>query len=704
MNETKRLVLDGLGCANCAAKIEDRVRRIDGVRDASLDFTSCQLTITGERGCDMAVITGQAKVIAETMEEGITVREHNASEKEEKDSFSLPVWKAVRFALAGALLAAGLLWKPTGAAALTLYLAGWLLAGGDVLWKAIKNIARGRVFDENFLMAVASAGAFAIGEHPEAVAVMLFYQVGEFFQDMAVHRSRRSIGKLMDIRPDYANLLADGGEARRVNPKDVKPGDRILVRPGEKVPLDGVVLSGSTALDTSALTGESMPRDAEIGDTVLSGSINQTGLITVEVTKTFGESTVSKILDLVQNASGRKAPAESFITKFARYYTPAVVFAAVALAVLPPILGAGSFAEWLNRALIFLVVSCPCALVISIPLSFFGGIGGASRRGILVKGGNYLDALTKVDTVVFDKTGTLTRGVFKVAEIKPAGGFACEELLEAAALAESHSHHPIAQSILREYGKKPDSDAIEQYEDLAGFGVRARVNGRVVLAGSGKLMEKESVSGYFSAVNGTAVHVATGGQYAGSILIRDEVKPDAAQAVDALRKMGVRRVAMLTGDNAAVAEEVSHALGLDEVHAGLLPAGKVELLERLELEASGKVLFAGDGVNDAPVLARADIGVAMGALGSDAAIEAADVVLMTDEPSKLAEAIAIARRTRAIVWQNIVFALGVKGVFLLLGAFGIATMWEAVFADVGVALLAVLNAMRVLRTGRQPAR
>ncbi len=703
MNETKRLVLDGLGCASCAAKIESKVKGIDGVSDASLDFASCQLTITGEPGCNIENIAGQAKVIAETMEEGITVREHNAAKKE-NETFPVPVWKTVRFALAGALLAAGLLWKPIGAAALALYLAGWLLAGGDVLWKAVKNIARGRVFDENFLMAVASAGALAIGEHPEAVAVMLFYQVGELFQDMAVHRSRRSIGKLMDIRPDYANLVVDGGEPRRVGPRDVKPGDRILVRPGEKVPLDGVVLSGVSALDTSALTGESVPCDVAAGDTVLSGSINKTGLITVEVTKTFGESTVSKILDLVQNASGRKAQAESFITKFARYYTPAVVFAAVVLAVLPPLLGAGSFAEWLNRALIFLVVSCPCALVISIPLSFFGGIGGASRRGILVKGGNYLDALTRVDTVVFDKTGTLTLGQFKVAEIKPAMGFSREELLEAAALAESGSNHPIAQSILREYGQKPDADAIGQYEELAGFGVRARVNGRVVLAGNGKLMEKEDVSGVISAVSGTVVHVAIDGGYAGAILIRDEVKPDAAQAVDALRKMGVRHVAMLTGDNATVAEAVGHELGLDEVHAGLLPAGKVELLEKLEREAKGKVLFAGDGVNDAPVLARAGIGVAMGALGSDAAIEAADVVLMTDEPSKLAEAIAIARRTRAIVWQNIVFALGVKGVFLLLGAFGIATMWEAVFADVGVALLAVLNAMRVLRVGRQPAR
>ncbi len=703
MNDKKRLVLDGLACASCAAKIEDRVRRIDGVQDAAVDFASCRLTITGEQGCDMAAIAGQAATIATDVEEGITVREEDASAPREKDRFPVPVWKIIRFVLAGAVLAAGFLWKPVGAVALAVYLAGWLLAGGDVLWKAVKNILRGRVFDENFLMTVASAGAFAIGEYPEAVAVMLFYQVGELFQDMAVHRSRRSIGKLMDIRPDYANLLDSHGEVRRVDPKDVKPGDRILVRPGDKVPLDGVVLSGATALDTSALTGESLPRDAAAGDAVISGSINITGLITVEVTRSFGESTVSRILDLVQNAAGRKAPAESFITKFARYYTPAVVFAAVVLAVLPPLLGAGSFTVWLNRALIFLVVSCPCALVISIPLGFFGGIGGASRRGILVKGGNYLDALTRVDTVVFDKTGTLTGGVFRVSEILPASGFSRGEVLEAAALAESQSNHPIARSILWEYGREPDRAAITGYEELAGFGVRAVIHGRDVLAGSLKLMERESVSGA-AAGAGTAVHVAIGGQYAGAILIRDEVKPDAAQAVQSLRRLGVRRVAMLTGDAAGVAAEVGNALGLDEVHAGLLPEGKVEALEKLAQGAKGKVLFAGDGVNDAPVLARADIGVAMGALGSDAAIEAADVVLMTDEPSRLADAITVARRTRAIVWQNIVFALAVKGLFLLLAALGVATMWEAVFADVGVALLAVLNATRVLRAGGQPAR
>lgn len=699
MNEKKNLVLDGLGCASCAAKIEDRVRRIDGVQDAALDFTSCRLTITGERGCDMAAIAGQAAAIAQDVEQGITVREDSAAARSgaQNKEHAVSPWKITRLALALVILAAGLVFKPAGAAEIALYVVGWLLAGIDVLWKAIRNIARGQIFDENFLMAVASAGALAIGEYPEAVAVMVFYEVGEIFQDMAVHRSRRSIGKLMDIRPDYANLLA-GGETRRVAPQDVQPGDRILVRPGEKVPLDGLVLEGSTAMDTSALTGESLPRDVGVGDPVISGSINKTGLITVEVTKTFGESTVSKILDMVQNAAGRKAPAENFITKFARYYTPAVVFAAVALAVIPPLIGFGSFAEWINRALIFLVVSCPCALVISIPLGFFGGIGGASRQGILVKGGNYLDALTRVDTVVFDKTGTLTKGVFKVTEVVPAGGFSAAELLETVALAESHSGHPIARSILREYGREPDGSAIESYEELAGFGVQARIGGRDVLAGSGKLMERQGIAPTAGNDAGTLVHVAIDGRYAGAIAIRDEIKADAVQAVESLRKLGVRRIAMLTGDNAGVAEQVGRELGLDEVHAGLLPGGKVELLERMERETRGKVLFAGDGVNDAPVLARAGIGVAMGALGSDAAIEAADVVLMTDELSKLADAIGIARRTRAIVWQNIVFAMGVKGVFLLLGAFGIATMWEAVFADVGVALLAVLNAMRVMGT------
>ena len=696
MNEKKCLVLDGLACAACAAKIEDRVRKLDGVKQASLDFSTSRLTIVADPG-EMPAIAGQVKSIAEGMEEGITVRELDHRQNKQPESKAVPSWTLARLGSAGLMLAAALVLGLPGWAELALCLAGWVFAGGDVLWKAVRNITKGQVFDENFLMGLATVGAMAIGEYPEAVAVMLFYQVGELFQAMAVRRSRRSIGNLMDIRPDYANLLTDR-ELRRVSPEEVRPGDIIQIKPGEKVPLDGRVTGGRSALDTSALTGESLPRDVGPGDDVLAGSVNGGGLLTVKVTKAYGESTAAKILDMVQNASSRKAPAENFMTKFARYYTPAVVASAVLLAIVPPLfLGFHTFSGWLNRALIFLVVSCPCALVISIPLSFFGGIGGASRRGVLVKGGNYLDALTRVDTVVFDKTGTLTRGVFRVAAVLPSEGMSEAELLSLAARAEAHSNHPIAASIVRESGIEPGGASAEGYEELAGYGVKALVGGKTVLAGSKRLMEREGIAAAETGAGGAAVHVAVGGKYAGHIIVADEAKPDAARAVAELRKLGIRRLAMLTGDNAAVADRVGRELGLDEVLAGLLPDGKVEALERLEKEARGKVLYAGDGINDAPVLARAGVGVAMGGLGSDAAIEAADVVLMTDEPSRLADAIRIARRTRAIVLQNIIFALGVKGLFLLLGALGVATMWEAVFADVGVALIAVLNAMRVMR-------
>jgi Cd2+/Zn2+-exporting ATPase len=589
---------------------------------------------------------------------------------------------------------------------LAVFLASYLLVGGEVLIKAIRNITKGEIFDENFLMSIATIGAFAIGEYPEGAAVMIFYRIGEAFQDYAVGRSRKSISALMDIRPDYANLKTAAG-LQRVSPETVQIGDLIVVKPGEKIPLDGVVVEGFSALDTSALTGESLPRDVEKGSAVLSGSINKSGLLTIEVTKVFGESTVSKILNLVQNAGSKKSVTENFITKFARYYTPVVVFSAVALAAFPPLLIPGAtFAEWINRALVFLVVSCPCALVISIPLSFFGGIGGASRNGILIKGSNYLEALTKVDIMVFDKTGTLTKGAFSVTRIVPAGKLTEEELLYYAAHAESASNHPIALSIRAAYGaayrKELEAEVINRYEEIAGKGVSVRVGEDAVLAGNAKLLESANIPVPPAEESETAVYLAVNGAYAGHIVISDELKADSQQAVADLRALGVRRIAMLTGDSKAVGERIAGRIGLDTVYTELLPHQKVEYLEKLEQNksGSGKLVFVGDGINDAPVLARSDVGIAMGGVGSDAAIEAADVVLMTDEPSKIANAIRIARKTRNIVWQNIIFALSVKGVILVMGALGMATMWEAVFGDVGVALIAVLNAMRVMKTAK----
>ncbi|MDR2757950.1 MAG: cadmium-translocating P-type ATPase, partial [Spirochaetaceae bacterium] len=595
--------------------------------------------------------------------------------------------------------------RPAPLLRLALFLASYLLVGGEVIVRAVKNITKGEIFDENFLMSIATIGAFVIGEYPEGAAVMIFYQVGEAFQNYAVGHSRRSISALMDIRPDYANLKTAAG-LERVSPETVSIGSHIVVKPGEKIPLDGVVVDGVSVLDTSALTGESLPRDVEKGSAVLSGSINKSGLLTIEVTKVFGESTVSKILNLVQNAGSKKSVTENFITKFARYYTPVVVFTAAALAIFPPLFVPGAvFSEWLNRALVFLVVSCPCALVISIPLSFFGGIGGASRNGILVKGSNYLEALTGVDTVVFDKTGTLTRGVFNVTKVVPAGGLTEEELLYYAAYAESNSSHPIALSIRNAYGKAIDPGIIGGCEEIAGKGVSVRVAEAQVLAGNAKLFEAAGIPVPAVEEPGTVVYLAVNGGYAGSIVIADELKADSRRAVEDLRAMGIKQIAMFTGDSKAVGESIAKQIGLDAVYAELLPHQKVECLEALEQKksASGKVIFVGDGINDAPVLARSDIGIAMGGIGSDAAIEAADVVLMTDEPSKIAKAIHIARRTRNIVWQNICFALSVKGLILVLGALGLATMWEAVFGDVGVALIAILNAMRVMNKGKTEA-
>ncbi len=604
----------------------------------------------------------------------------------------------LRILLGAALLALCLALPLEGVWRLGAFLAVYLVSGGDVLWRAARNIFRGQVFDENFLMCIATVGAFCTQEYMEGVLVMLLYQVGELFQSYAVGKSRGAISSLMDIRPDYANLL-EAGETRQVDPEEVEIGQEILVRAGEKIPLDGIVVEGSAAIDTSALTGESAPREAEAGSELLSGCINLNGTLRLRVTKEFGESTVSKILDMVENASEKKAKAEDFITRFAKYYTPSVVFAALALAVIPPLF-LGDWSAWVSRAMSFLVISCPCALVISVPLSYFGGIGGASKAGILVKGSNYLEALSKAEIVVFDKTGTLTRGNFALSEQAPAEGVAAQELLEYAALAESYSTHPIAQSIRAAYGRELDLSRVQDVKEISGKGVLAQVDGAQIAAGNAKLMEAYCQSGYTpSSAVGSVVYLAKDGKYLGHLTIRDELKEDAAQAVAELKVAGVKQTVMLTGDAKAVAEDVAGKLGMDAVYAELLPLDKVQKVEQLleQKSGKGKLVFVGDGINDAPVLTRADIGIAMGALGSDAAIEAADIVLMTDAPSKIPQAIRISRRTHRIVMQNIVFALSIKGIALVLGAFGLIHMLAAVFADVGVSVIAIINAMRAMK-------
>jgi len=580
---------------------------------------------------------------------------------------------------------------------IALFIISYIIVGGDVVKRAVKNIFKGQVFDENFLMSIATIGAFFIGEYPEGVAVMLFYQVGELFQSYAVGKSRKSIASLMDIRPDYANVKK-GDELVKVDPDEVQIGDIIVIKAGEKIPLDGKVIEGSSMIDTSALTGESVPREVEVGSDILSGCININGVITAEVTKEFGESTVSKILDLVENASSKKSNSEQFITKFARYYTPVVVIIAVFLAIIPPlVIDGATFSDWIYRALAFLVVSCPCALVISIPLSFFGGIGGASKKGVLVKGSNYLEALAETEIVVFDKTGTLTKGVFNVQEIHPEG-VSKEELLELTAHAESYSNHPISLSLKRAYSKEIDNGRISDVEEISGHGVIATVDGKKVMAGNIKLMKMMDIPYFKGELIGTIVHVAVNNKYIGYIVIADEVKEDSAQAIKELKAAKIKQTVMLTGDNKSIGSKVAKELGLDKVYAELLPADKVEKLEELFSQKSkkGKLAFVGDGINDAPVLARADIGIAMGGLGSDAAIEAADVVIMTDEPSKIATTMKISKKTLKIAHQNIVFAIGIKIIVLILSAFGITTMWAAIFADVGVTIIAVLNAFRAL--------
>ncbi|MBT2625395.1 cadmium-translocating P-type ATPase [Bacillus sp. ISL-32] len=694
----QEFMLNGLDCSNCAKKIENGVRGIDGIDSCAVNFAASTLTVSSSEKNEQWLLNEVAKKV-KSIESHVTVRPKHEKKPADDGYKKRLQYMLLRLAAGAVLGAIALLAHPGAAMEFLLYLAAYLIIGGDIVARAIKNIFRGQVFDEHFLMALATIGAFIIHQYPEGVAVMLFYQIGELFQGAAVSRSRKSISELMDIRPDYANLKTGEG-IRLVSPEEVKIGDIIIVNPGENIPLDGRVAAGASMVDTSALTGESVPKKAEKGKDVMAGFINQNGVLHIEVTKGYEDSAVSKILDLVQNASSRKAQTENFITKFAKYYTPAVVIIAMLLAFLPPLLISGAvLSDWVYRALIFLVISCPCALVVSIPLGFFGGIGAASKAGVLVKGSNYLEALNQVKYAVFDKTGTLTKGSFEVTELNPAGEFTKEELLEAAALAEMHSQHPIAESIRKAYGKTLSAETIKSYEEIPGHGIKATVNGKAILAGNMKLMDKEQIDHGQTGITGTVVHIAIDHRYAGSIVIADEIKEDAKQAVTALKALGVKRTIMLTGDTKQTGEAVGKSVGIDDIYADLLPQGKVEQIEALEakLLPNEKLIFVGDGINDTPVLARADIGAAMGGLGSDAAVEAADIVLMTDQPSKIAEAIRVARRTRRIVWQNIGFALGVKFIFLLLGALGFATMWEAVFSDVGVTLLAVGNAMRIMR-------
>lgn len=699
-NNSKYLLL-GLDCANCASKMESEIRKIPSIKDVSVDFMNKKLNVSIEEGSNIEEVYADIKKVVKSIEEHVDVvmdEKTNSQISKTTLTHDLDKLELAKILIGGAFFAIGIFLNIKPILNIGLFTVAYLLVGGSVLKKAIKNLTKGQIFDENLLMSIATIGAFAIGEFPEGVAVMLFYKVGEYIQGIAVNKSRKSISALMDIRPDYANLKTPAG-LNRVSPEEVKLGDIIVIKPGERVPLDGIILEGYSTLDTSALTGESLPREVAEGSEVLSGSVNKNGVITVRVNKVFGESTVSKILDLVQNASSKKAPTENFITKFARYYTPVVVAIAFLVATVPPLVITGaSYNQWIYRALVFLVISCPCALVISIPLGFFGGIGGASKRGILVKGSNYLEALNDVEIVVFDKTGTLTEGVFEVSEVKPANNLDGVELLWYAAMVESYSNHPIANSIVKHYGKEIDREKVTDYQEIPGKGIVAKVSGKFVLAGNKKIMEEEGIK--FEAVEslGTVVYVAVDNKYLGHILISDRVKKDSKEAISTLKSMGIKHTVMLTGDNTAIAQRVAGDISVDSYFAELLPHQKVEKTEELFSTKSkkGKLLFVGDGINDAPVLARADIGVAMGGVGSDAAIEAADIVIMTDEPSKIPTAIKVAKRTRSIVWQNIIFALGVKFIVLILGAFGLASIWEAIFADVGVTVLAVINALRVM--------
>ena len=695
--------LNELDCPHCASQIEAELERTEGVEVAEINLVTQQLTIGLAKSFKGDAYKEAVRAV-KRFEPEVNVIDESGEEGGESASLmkKLTSEKAVivRFIVGAALYATGMCLSHFGGAHVYVYLpvlvAAYAVLGIDVVVGAVRGIFGGRVFDERFLMTVSTVGAFAIGEYPEAVAVMLFYQIGEFFQSLAVKRSRRSISDLMDIRPDSANVLR-GGKTIVVSPEGVKVGETIVVKPGERIPLDGVIIDGETALDTRALTGESLPRSAAVGDEVLSGCINESGVIKVRVEKPFGESTASKILDLVENAAGRKAPTENFISVFARYYTPAVVIMAVLLAVVPPLVLGGGWAQWVRRCFVFLVVSCPCALVISIPLTFFGGIGAASKRGVLVKGGNYLEALNYVDTVVFDKTGTLTKGEFKVTKLISEEGVTEDELLRLAAAAEKLSNHPIARSITSAFPGAGELD-VKNYKELAGGGVSAELDGEKLCAGSARLMKEQGISVNEVGDAGTIVYISKDKKPLGAVVIADSPKPDSRDTIGRLKELGIKKTLMLTGDVETAAKAAADEIGVDEYHAGLLPADKVGIVEGLlDSEGKRKVAFVGDGINDAPVLARADVGIAMGALGSDAAIEAADIVLMNDEPSSIAEAVKVAKYTKHIVTQNIVLVLIVKAVILALGALGIAGMWEAVFGDVGVMVLAVLNSMRILR-------
>lgn len=707
-NNECTLGIKGLECPQCAAKIEHNLNALDEIKAATVDVLGKKIVINPNKKFSSEDITKLVQKEVDRVEEGVTVLMPNSAiEEDEEIEETKENFKSIRnrFIL-GAIILAAAIFVPKNlfVPRLILFLISYFTVGYDVLLKAVKNIKKGQIFDENFLMAIATLGAFAIKEFPEAVSVMLFYQIGEMFQDLAVGKSRKSITSLMNIRPDYANLKIEG-EIKKVLPKEVKLGDIIVIKPGEKVALDGKITNGSSTFDTSALTGEAIPRTFEIGDEILSGFINTTNLVEIEVTKSFENSTISKILDLVQNASSKKSKTENFITKFARFYTPAVVIIALLIAILPMIfVKDAQFSTWLYRALIFLVVSCPCALVVSIPLGFFGGIGGASKNGILIKGANYLEALNNLETVVFDKTGTLTKGKFKVSEINVQNSkYTKDDLLKYAAIAESFSNHPIAQSIVLEYEKnnkkleKTDSSEFE-FEEIAGHGVKVKYENSEILAGNLKLLKKENIEAAEKDAVGTVVYVAKDREYLGNLIIADEIKEDAKKTIEELNNLGIKNVVMLTGDNRKIGENVASKLNISKVFTDLLPLGKVEKMEEFlkNKSTNGKVLFVGDGINDAPVLARADIGVAMGGVGSDAAIEAADMIIMNDEPSKIVTALKIAKKTKKIVWQNIIFALGVKIIILVMGALGFATMWEAVFGDVGVALIAILNATRAL--------
>ena len=691
----EKYTLKNIDCASCAAKIENGVRKLEDVKFVSVNFAQSTMTIDTDNFEEVKKRIRQIEPEVEVDSDRKDKKVQVTNELWENRAGFIKAITALVLLVLGSVFQETLINTPFGIAEYVVFGAAYLVVGWKVIASAARNIIRGRVFNEQFLMTIATVGAIAIGEMHEAIAVMLFYVVGELFQDIAVGRSRRSIKALLEVKPEYANLKA-GDETKQVSPEEVQVGDTILVKPGEKVPLDGTVTEGISFLDTAALTGESVPRKVDEGDEVLAGMINQSGLLTVKVEKLFNDSSISRMLELVENATSRKAQTEKFITTFARYYTPAVVIIAGLIALLPPLLIAGAaFNDWIYRALVVLVISCPCALVISIPLGYFGGVGLASKKGILVKGSNFLDALTRVGTVVFDKTGTLTKGEFKVASITPMNGYSREEVLEYAALSESGSNHPIARSILEAYGSLTNSSILSSYKEIPGQGIQAAIRGKEVLTGNNKLLSNNQISHEDFTVDGTLVHVAIDKKYAGYIVISDTLKEHAQETIARLKQKGIQ-TAMLTGDHQTAAQSVATKLGIDTFFAELLPEEKISHIEKM-LGGKKKVAFVGDGINDAPVIARADVGMAMGALGSDAAIETADIVLMTDSPSKVVDAIDVATKTRNIVWQNIFIALGIKLVFITMGIAGTATMWEAVFADMGVSLIAVFNAIRILK-------